>query len=310
MLGRNPTILIGEPSSGKSTFLNVLIGDRILPSHRLHTTASLYRLHKSVNKKINRIVINKIVKSITLKEHSSDLRRELESIAKKLLSKDTDEKPLKVIDIYWPISSLHANVVLVDTTGTGERDAITKQVAEFVPKCAGYIFVIDSSSSAVGVQYSGIRQLIEAIAVTTSNKDHINNLTNAIFVCNKWDLVQIQDREAVLEDIKREISKYYGQLKDWQIVQFNADLDLKLLERKANPTDNFKLFLERLDKLMSRAIETRLRDKYRWLHEFTIGVHGFVTVRIKAAELSNEQVQLEIKKAKTCIYTLATELDQ
>ncbi|KAL3883491.1 hypothetical protein ACJMK2_029748, partial [Sinanodonta woodiana] len=255
-------VVTGETSSGKSTFLNVLLGEIILPSHHLHTTASLCRLHNSENKRIKYTVNGITVDNLTMKADSSELRRELESITKKLLAEDGDEEPLKVIDIYWPIASLHENIVLVDTPGIGERDSLTTKVVEFIPKCAGYIFVVDSSRAG-GVQDAGLGQLIEAIAVSASNEVHMNDLSNAIFVCNKWDLVPKLDRKDVLEDTKRKISKYCGQLKDWQIVQFNADLDLKLQEWKANQTDNFKTLLESLDTLMIRAIETRLRDKYR-----------------------------------------------
>ncbi|KAL3883407.1 hypothetical protein ACJMK2_029674 [Sinanodonta woodiana] len=302
-------VVTGETSSGKSTFLNVLIGDRILPSHHLHTTASLCRLHNSENKRLNCSVNDVTVDKISMNADSSELRRELESITKKLLSGDGDEEPLKVIDIYWPISSLHENIVLVDTPGIGERDVLTKQVVEFVPKYAGYIFVVDSSRAG-GVQDYGIRQLIEAIAVSASNEDHMNGLSNALFVCNKWDLVPKQDREAVLKDTKRKISKYCGQLEEWQIVQFNADLDLKLQEWKASPTDSFKTLLESLDTLMIRAIETRLRDKFRWLSNFLRAVNGLVTMRITAAELSMEKAHLEMKTARTYLDNVTKKLEK
>ncbi|KAL3883488.1 hypothetical protein ACJMK2_029745 [Sinanodonta woodiana] len=274
-------VVTGETSSGKSTFLNVLLGERILPSHHLHTTASLCRLHNSANKRIKCIVNGKTVDNITLKTDSSELRTKLESITKKLLSGDGDEEPLKVIDIYWPISSLHENIVLIDTPGIGERDALTKQVVEFVPKCAGYIFVVDSSRAG-GVQDSGIRKLIEAIAVSASNEENMNDLSNAIFVCNKWDLVPKRERKA----------------------------DLRFQEWKANPTDSFKTLLESLDTLMIRAIETRLRDKYRWLHNFLRAVTGLVTVRITAAELSKEKAQSEMKAAATYLDNVAKELEK
>ncbi|KAL3883409.1 hypothetical protein ACJMK2_029676 [Sinanodonta woodiana] len=302
-------VVTGETSSGKSTFLNVLIGDRILPSHHLHTTASLCRIHNSETKIIECIVNGITVENISMKADSSELKRELESITKKLLSEDGDEEPLKVIDIYWPISSLHDNIVLIDTPGIGERDALTKQVVEFVPKCAGYIFVVDSSRAG-GVRDSGLRKLLGEIAESDSKEDDKDDFSNAIFVCNKWDLVPKQEREAVLEDTKRKISKYCGQVKDWQIVQFNAELDLKLQEWKANPTDNFKTLLESLDTLMIRAIEKRLRDEHRCLQNFVMAVNGLVTVRINAAELSKELVELEMEIARTNLDTIVKELEK
>ncbi|KAL3883410.1 hypothetical protein ACJMK2_029677 [Sinanodonta woodiana] len=155
-----------------------------------------------------------------------------------------------------------------------------------------------------------IRKLIEAYAVSASSKENMNDLSNAIFVCNKWDLVPKRERKAVLEDTKRKISKYCGQLKEWQILQFNADLDLRFQEWKANPTDSFKTLLESLDTLMIRAIETRLRDKYRWLHNFLRAVTGLVTVRITAAELSKEKAQSEMKTAATYLDNVAKELEK
>ncbi|KAK3585743.1 hypothetical protein CHS0354_020317 [Potamilus streckersoni] len=302
-------VVSGETSSGKSTFLNVLLGERILPSHHLHTTASLCRLRNSENRRIECFVENRIVEKVTLTADSNELRGKLDSITKTLLSKDGDHEPLKAIDIYWPVSSLHENVVLVDTPGIGERDALTRQVVEFVPKAAGYIFIIDSSHAG-GVQDSGIKKLIEAIAVSPSKEDCIKGLSNMIFVCNKWDIVPMQDRAAVMEDTKRKIRKYCGQLSDWQIITFNGELELKLLEWKANPTDDFNTLLKSLETLMVCTIETRLRDKYRWIRTFVSELLGLINVRMNAAKQSKENVELEMQKARNQLDLANRELEK
>lgn len=95
----------GETSAGKSTLINLLIGEEILPYSVLHKTTAICCLHHSATK---RLVYDESGHRI---EHHLD-----KSFLAKALSKMLDEimenTTIKLIDIYWPIVLLENQVYL------------------------------------------------------------------------------------------------------------------------------------------------------------------------------------------------------
>lgn len=103
--------VIGVTSSGKSTMINSLLGEPLLPSGARPSSSRLVSCHKGPNKKVNIIFENNEIKSFN--KPTADL-----------LSKYGDEKynhnnkeKVKQIEIIMPSFPLDESIVLVDSPG-------------------------------------------------------------------------------------------------------------------------------------------------------------------------------------------------
>lgn len=94
----------GETSSGKSSLLNLIIGEKVLPEHLLSSTACICRIYNSVEKYAIAIDENgpthiDIVTDIKLKEYVC-------------VNKNTQTSHYKGVDIFWPIPMLKVQSIL------------------------------------------------------------------------------------------------------------------------------------------------------------------------------------------------------
>lgn len=104
--------IIGEFSVGKSTFLNSLIGKRILYSSAQEATGVLTAIKNSKNKVANIIYENNTSDTIDLNSEKSYLE------LKNYLDKNrSDEKIIKTVNINYPMAGIDKDVIVLDTPG-------------------------------------------------------------------------------------------------------------------------------------------------------------------------------------------------
>ncbi len=151
--GDNFTVMIvGAFSSGKSTLINAIIGEDLLPSGLLPETGVLTEFHygekKSITaypKKDGRIPPDPVV----ITPHTPEAISSICSIDnKKLLDGDADDATncYEKLIITWPLDILKDGVVLIDTVGLGDpwgNDFITK---DRLPSADAVIYLINGSS--------------------------------------------------------------------------------------------------------------------------------------------------------------------
>ncbi|KAL3873887.1 hypothetical protein ACJMK2_036966 [Sinanodonta woodiana] len=252
--------IFGETSAGRSTILNLLLGEKILPSALLHTTACICRLHNSSDRKISYIDKddNKIV------QLTSDDSIEIEQTLLTIFGsgKHNITKSLRVVDIYWPIPLLQEDIILVVTPGIGNTNLLTKQIVEYVPKADGYICIIDSSHAG-GVQEDRIEFLLREIK---RKGPEMRDFSNIMFICNKWDRVQQHDVDSVWDDTWNKLELVCGRLEKWQVIKFCSTLELKLQHLKANHTDAFVDILTGIENVLLGAMYKRTGCKHEYVY--------------------------------------------
>ncbi|KAL3874734.1 hypothetical protein ACJMK2_037706, partial [Sinanodonta woodiana] len=287
--------IFGWTSAGKSTFANILLGVDIMPTQFLPDTQCLVRLHNSQTRKLEYEAEGEKL-TVHLTKDPQDAKFKLKAIFDQ--RRGNDLATLDVLDLYWPIPMLHENVVIVDTPGIGENNSQNELVMKHVPNAAGYICVINSGDDG-GILEGGIVQLFKAIANKEVQTE--NNLGNVLFICNKWDMIKIEDRQYVSENTRKKLKKYFGVVEDWQIIHFSAIMEFQLMQLRASTTDDFLTILEGLDRLVSRTVTNLIFDFLGWIKNLVGKSVEILDKKMNSIALSNDELKERTSKATTVL---------
>ena len=93
---------IGESSAGKSSFLNLLLGEQLLPSAVLSSTSTICELKYCTERKL--VVHYQGENPETVPLYQSDESSYMEQISSYVHIKSEREKgsPIKMVEIFWP----------------------------------------------------------------------------------------------------------------------------------------------------------------------------------------------------------------
>lgn len=169
-------VVLGEFKRGKSTFINALIGNDLLPTDILPETAT-----------INALIYNeKPELEIVLQDGSVEKgvpeRKFLERFSAK--NKDAELNRIKYIKIGYPFKLLNNNVVIVDTPGVSDLNEQRCDVTcNFIPKANAVLFLLDATSPLKKSEKDFIEEQLLA-----------KGIDNIIFLVNRYDCVD-EDEE-------------------------------------------------------------------------------------------------------------------
>lgn len=183
--GRFHLAVLGQVKRGKSTLLNALIGEDVLPSSVIPLTA-LPTFIRHGDQRVLRVRYNSSLPEIVLKGESSLW---LNDQLMQYISEDENPKNCKGIrevEIDHP-GELLRDVVLIDTPGIGSiYRHNTEATMNFLPQCDASLFVISADPPITEVEVAFLREV----------KNRVGYL---FFVLNKVDYLNDTDRVKALE---------------------------------------------------------------------------------------------------------------
>lgn len=200
-------VVLGEFKRGKSTFINALLGEKLLPSAVIPLTAIPTVLEYSLN-----------VEGVVLFKDGSQKNIRCEELADYVTERKNPHniKNANRVNLYIPSDFLKNGIILVDTPGVGSLHSHNTAAAyEYLPQSDAGVFVIsvDAPLSLVEMEY-----LHDVMA-------YVNEL---FFIINKIDLVGEEDIKEVLE-LTRKSLKEKLEIVDPKVFPLSA---LKALEGK------------------------------------------------------------------------------
>ena len=156
--GEFTIVLVGEFSAGKSTFLNALMGEKILPSFTSETTATVNFLkhkNKSENGESGCVYYNDGTKKII--DYA-----DINTISKYVSTESSEDvaKNIKHLDLYLDSKFLENNVTLVDSPGlNGVADGHREITEEQIERSSASIFLFNANQPGSNSDFEFLRNL-------------------------------------------------------------------------------------------------------------------------------------------------------
>ncbi len=145
-------LIMGQFSSGKSSFINVLLGEKLLPVKALPTTALITELYYGEEKKVIMYpkpgkwaggnepfeiepTLSEIAKYSTINNKSGINTKEANRV----------DSCFEKMVVYWPLEILKDGVTIIDSPGTDDPYSNDYIVEEYVPKADAILYCMSGT---------------------------------------------------------------------------------------------------------------------------------------------------------------------
>ena len=230
--------VVANMSAGKSTFINALFGDSILPAYSHATTDCPIYIYSDDNPDNDKAIIEFTDDKPTIELAKEDVPKEIKFYAQK--DEDNLEekyKNVKKIDLYWDFKVLqnsekyNMDFVVIDTPGPNNTDKYafkhsdtTKNIILNEADMVLYLFDYGQIDANLESNENNLWGLIK-------QKKEQNPNFEVFFIINKIDMA-FSDNEKI-EDIKNSSSEeeYYSNIKKYW--NYNENIAIEKIKKSA-----------------------------------------------------------------------------
>jgi len=272
-------VVLGQFKRGKSTFLNALLSEPILPMDVIPVTAV-----------ITEIIFGPQKKAQILFENGKSVEIEVEQLTA-FVSEEQNPNNAKKVDkviVYHSSHFLKEGLILVDTPGVGSiHQHNTRLTREYIPNVDAALFLFSADPPLTELEQNFLKLILPFIP-------------QIFFVLNKKDYLQPASLEKVLQFNRQIIEKLTGQAPTiWPISALNA--------LKAKQQNDQQLLAESgLDQLQTSLQNFLMNHRGRLvilsncdrLLRLVRQMENFILMEQKAQQLSVENLQQNIEQFK------------
>lgn len=291
-------VVCGEVKKGKSTLLNAIIGQDILPVDNEIATSQVFRITNSPRESFELVFNDGTRQSISrtdLSKYGSQVDANIQGEA------SFGNKLLSYIQVNVPVAFLPDNVSLVDTPGLGaiykSHDWITQN---YVKKAAGVLFVFDPRTPLVKQEQDFINKVLDITPYM-------------MFVMTKIDTVAPSEWTSQLRRTEESLSALFKSRKlpsptiypiSSTILRDAADeveLDFRVENMRVSM---FPAIKDELMKMITKAVA--LTHTSMVLYEsqnHIIKVRTYISDMLKASTEAGQQLDQQFKNQKLALQT-------
>lgn len=174
-------VVVGEFNHGKSTFVNALLGESLLPMGITPTTALLHKIKYGALKQITVYHMN---------GEKEKLDWSTNALAQFIAKKQADIEPIDFIQIEAPIELLK-NQVLLDTPGLNDVNELRADITyNYMPKADVIFFMLSVQMALRKSELDFIKEQISLGGI------------QFVFIVNMIDQVEAEELSDVLENVR------------------------------------------------------------------------------------------------------------
>ncbi len=246
---RNDTFKImvtGTFKNGKSTFINALLGEEILPAYALPCTAVINEVKYGEEKRAILYFRDPLPDPLPEKLAERAVRHMEQYKGKKIppleipydeiedyvvIPVGADEKQLKLqspyekVELFYPLELLKNGVEIIDSPGLNEDETRTRVTREYLAKVDAILYVLNANAICAGDEMKFVANDLRA-----------NNFESVFFVVNRFDQIRPREQPQIRQYAELKLSEIYPQPEVFCLSALNAldgrlDKDEELVEK-------------------------------------------------------------------------------
>ncbi len=249
-------LVIGDKNRGKSTIINVLLGEELLPEGAVATTAIPTFIKYGEKKKMTLYYDDNVKEEISIADfskrhtHSSRQVKKAEQKYKKTrlrqlvqqgldrvsarsqLAREWINKLIGTINyacLEAPVTLLAKKIEFIDTAGLNNSEIENEKAFGYVKNCEAIIFILDPNDQVSLTDKEYLQKLLDSQV----------SIENIFFLINKWDNVEEADKQDIQEAFTINLAqalhqepRAIEQLWGYRIFTISAKNALKNLNRR------------------------------------------------------------------------------
>ena len=241
--------IVGTLKNGKSTFINALLGEDILPTKALPCTSVINEIKYGETKKailnfrnplpetllsdipvatLNHMEANGL-KDVPPMEIEYDRISDYVTIP---IDGDPEEISLKSpylsVELYYPSPLLKEGVEIIDSPGLNENDERTAVTLEYLDKADAIIFLLDATKLCSKDEMDTIREILVP-----------KGFDDMFFVVNRFDLISKREQSEIRSFAEKNVKEYTTNpiycISSLRALDGKLDSDPEMLEQSGLP---------------------------------------------------------------------------
>ena len=196
---KNMVLVAGEVKSGKSSFINAIMGKKLLPVEDEVATGQAIMIRNRTQKEFRLVFTDNSTKKI--------LEDELFAYASQKAVNENGGiitlggKELSHIEVDYPAKFLPPNLTLVDTPGAGTLISYHIEITQrFIPEADAVIFVMDAYKPILQNDLNFIEEILQYTP-------HIFFIQTKIDIIDEWEVVRERNQEL----LKKHLGDHFKQ---------------------------------------------------------------------------------------------------
>ena len=182
--------IVGEFKRGKSTLINAMLGQEVLPADVLPATATLNRVTYSEQPYV-------MVEYKNGNSEKVDINRLADYVTKLSYESEKTAETVKQATVYYDTAFCKNNVDIIDTPGLNDDEQMTNVTLSILPEIDAAVFVISANSPFSQFE----KEFLEKKMLTS-------DLGRIIFAVNCFGTFSKEDEDRIVETVEKRIGSY------------------------------------------------------------------------------------------------------
>lgn len=225
-------MVTGTFKNGKSTFINALLGEEVLPAYALPCTAVINEVKYGTEKRALLYFRDPLptplpeqlaVKAVRHMEAYKGRKippleipyDEIEDYVVIPMGTDAEQmklqSPYEKVELFYPLEILKNGVEIIDSPGLNEDETRTKVTMEYLSKVDAILYVLNAGAICAGDEMKFVENDLEG-----------NNFDSVIFVVNKFDTISKREQPQIRQYAEVKLKQFYPNLDLFCLSAINA----------------------------------------------------------------------------------------